>query len=419
MAASDIGGWSSRLQALLPGEAARGSPAPAAPTPAPTGAAAPAPPRVPAASPATAPTAAAPEEPGLPLPDVPHLFAQRLDALPEPIIEAYLESVTALEPKQQGASWLPSWLGGGGGAPKEGRGGGGALRRPLSRGELQAELQRRRREGLPEDADSVDLSSEPYDTIPRQVQLQYRTYARLYPDEAAARARLTSMLAAGPGGPTAGPAGARAGPAASSAAVEGTARILGGLPSAGELQQSLLGLTLKAAAPGAEAGASAGARVAPAGYGQLAVGASGRRWALAARPDWADPVFRQLSRSLDRWYGMNDEAARPLRSGWRAQLQALYGAEMPPGWVERMRPAAAGGAGRGALRWVSGRPRVWVLAAEEEELEVGAGAEAGAGKVQLRPAEAVGGRGLVAAQAAAKQRAFVLRSTQLVPPEWL
>ncbi len=124
------------------------------------------------ASHAPEPTAELP----LRLPSVPHLRMQRVDALPDAVQERVLERLLELEEEQQ-ASSKPSWLPWGGGRkqqqlpPATGSDGNAfAARRQL--------LQQRRRQELPSDAETPDLSSEPYDSISRQLELQWRTYAR-------------------------------------------------------------------------------------------------------------------------------------------------------------------------------------------------------------------------------------------------
>lgn len=110
------------------------------------------------------------------LPVVPHLRMQRVDALPDAVQERVLERLLELEEEQQ-ASSKPSWLPWGGGRKQQ--------QLPPATGSDSSAfparrqlLQQRRRQELPSDAETPDLSSEPYDSIPRQLELQWRTYAR-------------------------------------------------------------------------------------------------------------------------------------------------------------------------------------------------------------------------------------------------
>lgn len=59
----------------------------------------------------------------------------------------------------------------------------------------------------------------------------------------------------------------------------------------------------------------------------------GGMWEVAA--DMRDPVFRELSWQLDRWYGEYWGRLEPLRYGRRAQVWALRGAAMPYDWTLR------------------------------------------------------------------------------------
>ncbi|GFR50157.1 hypothetical protein Agub_g12320, partial [Astrephomene gubernaculifera] len=127
---------------------------------------------------------------GLELPDVPHLFAQRIDALPEPVMNDVLSAMD--ESPGQSHGWNP-FLGPG----RSHNGVGTKAARNRTDSELRKLLQRRRRDELPADADTADYSSEPYDSIPRQVQLQWRVFAKLYPE--AARDRIATLFMTAPG----------------------------------------------------------------------------------------------------------------------------------------------------------------------------------------------------------------------------
>lgn len=112
-------------------------------------------------------------------PTVPHLFVQRLDALPEPTMEQLLLAMDRLGSKpqpqqQQQRGWLSALFGGGGSSGAAAGGGdtfGGASQQPggASRPEVRRLLQQWRQQELAADADTADYSSEPYDSIPRQV----------------------------------------------------------------------------------------------------------------------------------------------------------------------------------------------------------------------------------------------------------
>lgn len=96
------------------------------------------------------------------LPCVPHLFVQRIDALPDDVLDGVLTAL-AQQAKEPSA---PSWL------QKLGWFSDHALSRAdeqQSKAELRDLLRKHRRDELPADADTADLSSEPYDSIPRQV----------------------------------------------------------------------------------------------------------------------------------------------------------------------------------------------------------------------------------------------------------
>ncbi|KAG2454651.1 hypothetical protein HYH02_000491 [Chlamydomonas schloesseri] len=428
-------------------------------------------------------------EPSLPTPTVPHLFVQRLDALPEPTMEQLLLAMDRLASKtaqaqqpQQQRGWLASLFGGGGGDGGSGgaasggdpAGGGGGS----SRSEVRRLLRQWRQQELAADADTADFSSDPYDTIPRQVELQWRTYAKLYPEDAAARARAAALL------PQPGPSSAAAGSSGGGA----SAAIGGWLPSAAQLQHTLSAITAAPAAaaarpvPGggggpAAAGAAAGSISSSAAAAAAAVAppSPAREWvARHARQqpvvpfsrDLTDPDFLRLLVSLEAWYGQHLEALAPLRRGRRGRLLAVRGVPLPADWrLQRAAGGRAGGRagggggggagggggcggwpGAGLLRWCAGavglrtRPRVWeVLAAgqgEEERQEAqerrqqpggplaatGAAGRSGPGAGALGVGAAAAGlrpRGLQAAQEAAAAGQFALRRVTLVPADWL
>ncbi len=278
---------------------------------------------------------------------------------------------------------------------------------------------------------------------------------------------------AGAGGE--GPAGqpGSVGSVGSAGSTERGPRLLGRLlPSAAELQRSLLPSspspwppTAVGGAAGAPAAAAAEAKGrgerggssmgAAAGTGAGGGGGGGgggpygsrgqqrrRTWEVAA--DMRDPVFRGLSWQLDSWYDEYWERLEPLRNGRRAQVWALRGAAMPYDWSLRREGVrggeGSGGLGAGLVRRALGlcggvvgalgtaagllphRANVWevvALDAEAGEGEHGAGGRGG-GAVGVRGGRGRGAGGLAAAQAAARRpEAFALRNAVLVPPQWL
>ncbi|KAG2436461.1 hypothetical protein HXX76_006764 [Chlamydomonas incerta] len=363
--------------------------------------------------------------------------------------------------QQQQQGWLASLFGGRGGSSGGGGGGagGGDL---LSSGALQQGgasgsqvrrlLQQWRQQELAADADTADFSSEPYDSIPRQVELQWRTYAKLYPEDAAACARAAALLQrSGPGA------------AAAAAAAAGRGSAGGWLPSAVELQRTLQ--TITAASPaGSASGGGGAASAASAASPAAAASSPAREWvarharqqpAVPFGRDLADPHFLRLLVSLESWYGAHAERLAPLRRGRRARLLALRGVPLPPAWQlgpgrgGKGRGAGEGGGrggagggggwpGAGLLRWCAGavglrtRPRVWeVTVAEREEQEeqerplkaVAAqqqpGGLLGAPVAAARSGAGTRPRGLQAAQGAARAGQFALRRVTLVPADWL
>ncbi|GLC37519.1 hypothetical protein PLESTB_001756200 [Pleodorina starrii] len=400
------------------------------------------------------------------VPYVPHMFVQRIDALPEEVLESVLAT---LAPQTEDRPGFWQSLGWGKNANS------GAVNQQLSKAELRSLLQRHRREELAADADTADYSSEPYDSIPRQVQLQWRVYARLYPEEVAESEKLASMLQQS--GQGAAPPGTGQGrwPGNGGGGSGGLSTLFGFLPSVTALQQTVRGLVPAAQTPAAAAlprdaagpAPAAPALAAPAAGTRLGAGApaTARTTELRRRPD---PLVQKLSRSLEQWYELHREQTRPLRRGRRARLLVVRGVDLPAEWRDSMRLAAAPAAGAatagdsaggrlglwqlcggGLLRaWAAAggaaagavglrrRPRVWEVGGTAAGLD-GCGRTQraqrlqeqqrqgeGSGSQALRPRReanlADGGRGgLVAAQAAAREMSFVLRRTMLIPPEWL
>lgn len=281
---------------------------------------------------------------------VPHMFVQRQDALPSDIRTALL-------------------------------------------GESGRQMRGPRPSEIPEDSETMDYSEQPYDSIQRQLELQWRVYAKLEPQ--AARDQLRQLQqgfrqssvnehATGPVPAT--PASSRS---SQPTGADLSALISSWLPSAQQLQQGLAlrlqpeaGATAsteegpasrglapspssstgtagssgggggsaassppggQAAGRAAEAGSSSGRSPGPdaaAAYGGDApLGLARWQWSpLELLPDPNRASMEQTVASLER---MHRQQLRPLRRGRRARLLAAYGPQLPPGWCVGDTPSRA------------------------------------------------------------------------------
>ncbi|KXZ42866.1 hypothetical protein GPECTOR_114g317 [Gonium pectorale] len=367
------------------------------------------------------------------LPHVPHLFAQRIDALPAPVMEQVLVSLDRLDRAQSASastagrsgqwwSWLPFPS-----DARDGAGSGGGQQHPPSSSQVKELLRQRRSAELAADADSADMSDEPYDSIPRQVQLQWRAYTRMHPEHAATRSKLATLLTpldGGNGGGGSGGGGGRGGGQATLQAVPraGSAGALFGvLPSASQLQRSLQRL-IEAAPPSAGTGAAGNAGNAlsadaatAAAAALRAGGAAAEPLAAPARPAGAagpggaaqaafrrDPEFRALSASLDRYQLMHWERLRPLAGASGAALVTGRRARMPAEWRRGMRPAVEPAA-----------------AARERRGGAGGGGGEGGGGVRGLPVAVLRGMGAALGWLVGCEGPPRPAQTILVPPEWL
>ncbi|GLI67854.1 hypothetical protein VaNZ11_012145 [Volvox africanus] len=403
------------------------------------------------------------------VPCVPHMFVQRVDALPEEILEGVLGALEPRLEERRAPHWFQNF-----GLGTDAKPPGGHESR--SKADLRNLLQRHRRKELAADADSADFSSEPYDSIPRQMQLQWRVYARLYPDEVAESEKLACMIKSLR--PDSWPTDDKQ---QSSGADGGASTLFGALPSVTSLQRTLRNLMHRAQGPAEAVSTAASAtdadvsvmvatapRRAPAvaaSVGFASSSSSSCRPAFgssltntcACRELWQrhDPILHKLNQSLDYWYELHREQCRPLPQGRKARLLVVRGVDLPAEWKGSIRPGASAAVGHAKVGggWPGGlirccaavaragagalglrrRPRLWdvVGAAGLETKEMhsrqqqeDARQQEQAGSLKSRPrwgasVKSTGDWGLVAAQAAAGRMNFALRKTTLIPPDWL
>ncbi|GIL57712.1 hypothetical protein Vafri_12873 [Volvox africanus] len=305
------------------------------------------------------------------------------------------------------------------------------------------------------------------------MQLQWRVYARLYPDEVAESEKLASMIKSLR--PDSWPTDDNQ---HSGGAGGGASTLFGALPSVTSLQQTLRNLMHRAqepveavstAASAIDADVSVPVATAPRRAAVVAASAGGASSSSSdsSRPAFGssltntgaggelwqrhDPILHKLNRSLDYWYELHRDQCRPLPRGRRARLLVVRGVDLPAEWKGSIRPAVAAAVGhaevRGGLpgglirccavvaRAAAGvlglrrRPQLWdvVGAAGPNGIHPRQQQEDGqeqAGSLKSRPrwgasVKGASDWGLVGAQAAAGGMNFALRKTTLIPPDWL